>query len=62
MLRWARHAARMGRAVEGCRKHGKKLSGSIKCWKILEWLRNWQPFEKGSVHGVGYVTIFRKIK
>jgi hypothetical protein len=28
------------RLVEGSCEHGNKPSGSIKCWKILEWLRN----------------------
>jgi hypothetical protein len=28
--------------VEGPCGHGNEPSGFIKCWKILEWLRNWQ--------------------
>jgi hypothetical protein len=34
--------------VEGPCKHGNKPSGSIKCWEILEWLRNWRLLKKGS--------------
>jgi hypothetical protein len=26
----------------------KKLSGSLKCWEVLEWLHNWQVLKKGS--------------
>jgi hypothetical protein len=22
---------------------GNKLSGSIKCWEIIEWLHSWRP-------------------
>jgi hypothetical protein len=28
--------------------NGNEPSGSIKCWEILEWLRNWWPLKKGS--------------
>jgi hypothetical protein len=35
----------------GCRKHGNKFSGSVKCWEFLVWLSNcW--FLKDSIHGV----------
>jgi hypothetical protein len=26
--------------VEGCCEHGNEPSGSVKCWEILEWLRD----------------------
>jgi hypothetical protein len=29
-------------------EHGNEPSGSIKCWKILEWLRNWRLLKKDS--------------
>jgi hypothetical protein len=25
-----------------------EVSGSIKCWKVLEWLHNWWLLKKGS--------------
>jgi hypothetical protein len=31
--------------VEGSCKCGSELSGSIKCWGVLEWLHNWWPLE-----------------
>jgi hypothetical protein len=34
--------------VEGSCEHGIELSGSIKCWEVLEWLRNWRFLKKGS--------------
>jgi predicted deacylase len=43
--------------VEGSCGHGNELSGSIKCWEVLEWLHNWQLLKKGyrvgenAVHG-----------
>jgi hypothetical protein len=33
---------------EGSCEHGNEPSGSIKCWKILEWLHNLQLLKKGS--------------
>jgi hypothetical protein len=36
-------------ALEGSCEHGDELSGSIKCWEVLEWLHNWQLLKKGSV-------------
>jgi hypothetical protein len=30
-------------------EHGTELSGSIKCWEVLDWLRNWRLLRKGSV-------------
>jgi hypothetical protein len=35
-------------AQEGSCKHGNEPSDSIKCWKVLEWLQNWQLLKKGS--------------
>jgi hypothetical protein len=29
-------------------EHGNELSGSIKCWEILEWLSDWWLLKKGS--------------
>jgi hypothetical protein len=29
-------------------EHGIELSGSIKCWEVLEWLHNWRLLKKGS--------------
>jgi hypothetical protein len=34
--------------VEGSCEDGNESAGSIKCWDVLEWLHNWQPFKKGS--------------
>jgi hypothetical protein len=34
--------------VEGCCEHGDELSGSLKPWKVLEWLYNWQLLRKDS--------------
>jgi hypothetical protein len=33
---------------EGCCEHGNEPSGSIKCWEILEQLRNWRLLKKDS--------------
>jgi hypothetical protein len=33
--------------VEDYFEDGDEHSGSIKCWEILEWLRNWQLLKKG---------------
>jgi hypothetical protein len=34
--------------MEGSYEHGNELSGSMKCWEVLEWLHNWQLLKKGS--------------
>jgi hypothetical protein len=34
--------------MEGSCKHGNEPSGSIKCWKFLEYLHNWRLLMKGS--------------
>jgi hypothetical protein len=34
----------------GRRERGDEPPGSIKCWKVLEWLHNWQLLQKGSAH------------
>jgi hypothetical protein len=34
--------------MEGSCEHDKELSGSIKFWEILEYLRDWQLLKKGS--------------
>jgi hypothetical protein len=34
--------------VEGPCEHGSELSGSIKYWEILEYLRNWRLLKKDS--------------
>jgi hypothetical protein len=34
--------------VEGSCEHGNELSGSIKCWEVLEQLHNWKLLKKGS--------------
>jgi hypothetical protein len=34
--------------VEGSCEHGIEPSGTIKCWEVLEWLRNWWLLKKGS--------------
>jgi hypothetical protein len=36
------------RSVEGSYEHGNEPSGSLKCWEVLEQLRNWQLVKKGS--------------
>jgi hypothetical protein len=33
--------------VEGSCERGNEPSGSIKCWEVLERLRNWQLLKKG---------------
>jgi hypothetical protein len=35
--------------VEGSFEHGNEPLGSIKCWEVLEQLRNWRLFKKYSV-------------
>jgi hypothetical protein len=32
----------------GFSEHDDELSGSIKCWGVLEYLRNWRLFKKVS--------------
>jgi hypothetical protein len=34
--------------VEGSCERGNEPSGSLKRWKVLEWLHNWQLLKKGS--------------
>jgi hypothetical protein len=34
--------------VEGSCEYDIELSGSIKCWGVLEGLYNWQLLKKGS--------------
>jgi hypothetical protein len=34
--------------LEGSCEHGNQPSGSMKCWAVLEWLRNWRLLKKGS--------------
>jgi hypothetical protein len=34
--------------VKGSCEHGHELSGSIKCWEVLELLKNWRLLKKGS--------------
>jgi hypothetical protein len=34
--------------LEGSFEHGNEVSGSIKCWEVLEWLHNWRLLKKGS--------------
>jgi hypothetical protein len=34
--------------VEGSCEHGDEPAGSLKCWKVPEWLHNWQLLRKGS--------------
>jgi hypothetical protein len=34
--------------MEGSSEHGNEPSGSIKCWKVLEWLHNLRLLKKGS--------------
>jgi hypothetical protein len=35
--------------MEGSCEQGNEISGSMKCWEILEYLHNWQLLKKGSV-------------
>jgi hypothetical protein len=35
-------------AVDDCCEHGNEPSAFIKCWEVLEWLRNWRLLKKGS--------------
>jgi hypothetical protein len=32
--------------MEDSCEHGNELSGSMKCWEVLEWLHNWWPLGK----------------
>jgi hypothetical protein len=34
--------------MEGSYEHGNEPSGYIKCWEVLEYLRNWRLLKKGS--------------
>jgi hypothetical protein len=34
--------------VEGSSEHGTEPSNTIKCWEVLQWLRNWRLLKKGS--------------
>jgi hypothetical protein len=34
--------------VEGPCEHGNEPSGSVECWEIRDWLRNWRLLKKGS--------------
>jgi hypothetical protein len=34
--------------VEGSCEYGNELSGSIKCWEILEWVSDWWVLKKDS--------------
>jgi hypothetical protein len=36
----------------GTSEQGNELSGSIKCWEVLEWLHNWRLLKKGSAPGM----------
>jgi hypothetical protein len=40
------------RHVVGCCGCGNEISGSIKWWEFLEWLRNCQLLKKDSIHVV----------
>jgi hypothetical protein len=42
--------------VEGACEHGNEPSGSIKCWEILEYLRNWRLLKEGSAQWSWLVT------
>jgi hypothetical protein len=35
--------------VVGSCEHSDESSGSIKFWKVLEWLHTWQLLREGSV-------------
>jgi hypothetical protein len=41
----------------GSCEHCNEPSGFIKCWEILEWLRNWRVHMKSSAHGVSLSSI-----
>jgi hypothetical protein len=43
--------------VEGFCQHGNEPSGSIKCWKVLEWLHNWRLLTKGSAPWVSELML-----
>jgi hypothetical protein len=45
--------------VEGSFELGNNSLGSIKCWEILEWPRDWRPLKKDSAHGVSEIDIAR---
>jgi hypothetical protein len=34
--------------VESSCEHGDEPSGSLKCWEVPEWLRNWKLLKKSS--------------
>jgi hypothetical protein len=40
--------------VEGSCEHGNEPSVSMKCWKILELLNDWQLLRKDSMDLVSY--------
>jgi hypothetical protein len=33
--------------VEDSCEHGNEPSGFIKCWEVLEWLRDWRSLKEG---------------
>jgi hypothetical protein len=41
--------------VEGSCEHANESSGPIKCWEILEQLRDWQLLRMTLLHGVSSV-------
>jgi hypothetical protein len=40
------------RKIFGPKRDEVTPSGSIKCWKVLEWLYNWRLLNKGSAPSV----------
>jgi hypothetical protein len=43
--------------VEGSCERGNKPSGSIKCWDVLEWLRNLRFSRRAQLHEVSLVNL-----
>jgi hypothetical protein len=40
------------RPVAGSCKHGNEISGSIKCWEILERLKDWRLSRRTHFHEI----------
>jgi hypothetical protein len=38
--------------TQGALERCNELSGSIKCWKVLEWLNDWWLIKKAQLRGI----------
>jgi hypothetical protein len=42
--------------MEGSCEHANECLGSIKCWEVLEQLRDWQFSRRGQLHEVNQLV------